>query len=127
MALTVLIVDDSAVIRKMIIRSLRLSGCAVDCILEAANGAEALQVLDDQEVDLVLADLNMPVLSGEEMIHRARQNPKTATVPIIVVSTEGSETRRANLAALGTGFVRKPFSPEVLGAAVRETLGGRDG
>ena len=123
MALKVLVVDDSAVMRAMIIRTLRLSGLACEDIHEAANGQEGLQVLGQYPVDLVLADLNMPVMDGEEMIGRLRANPDTAELPVIVVSTEGSFTRISLLRDQGAEFVHKPFTPESLRETVVELMG----
>jgi two-component system chemotaxis response regulator CheY len=114
MSLNVLIVDDSAVMRSMIVKTLRLAGLAVGEIHEAANGQEGLDVLDGQWVDLVLADINMPVMNGEEMIDRIRSNPAWKDLPVIVISTEGSQTRIESLRRKNTKFVHKPFSPEVL-------------
>jgi len=77
-------------------------------------------------IDLALVDINMPVMDGEEMIHRLRQNPATADLPVIIVSTEGSETRKEVLRQKGAGFVQKPFTPETLRDEVLGTLGGLD-
>jgi len=71
-------------------------------------------------------DINMPVMDGEEMINRLRQNPETADLPVIVVSTEGSETRKERLMEKTVGFVHKPFTPETLRFAILRTLGGLD-
>ena len=71
--LNVLVVDDSAVMRAMVIKSLRLSGLPLNAVHEAGNGEEALQVLDAQWIDLALVDINMPVMNGEELLTRVRQ------------------------------------------------------
>ena len=126
MALNILIVDDSSVMRAIIIKTLRLSQLPLGEVHEATNGQEALKVLDGNWIDLALVDINMPVMTGEEMIDRLRQNPETADLPVIVVSTEGSETRRQVLMEKGAGFVHKPFTPETLRDAIVRTLGGLD-
>jgi two-component system chemotaxis response regulator CheY len=118
MPLDVLIVDDSAMMRAIIIKTLRLSKLPLGKITEAANGEEGLRALENNPVDLVLVDINMPVMNGEEMIDRVRQNPKTAKLPIIVVSTESSETRIEMVHRKGAGFIHKPFNPE----SIRETV-----
>lgn len=118
MALNILIVEDSAVMREMIIRTLRLSNLPLGEIYQASNGQEGLEIINKHWLDLVLADLNMPVMSGEEMIDKIRQNPETADLPVIIVSTESSETRIDLLMKKSDGFVHKPFSPESL----RETI-----
>ena len=114
MAFNVLIVDDSAVMRAMIARVLRVSGVPLGEILQAANGEEGLRAVRDNWVDLVMLDVNMPVMNGEDMLRRLRAEPETTALPVIVVSTESSETRVHALEELGVAFVHKPFPPEVL-------------
>lgn len=123
MALNVLVVDDSAVMRSMIIRVLRLSGVALGEIHQASNGAEGLSVLDRNWVDLALVDINMPVMNGEEMIDRVRANPEMASLPIVVVSTESSECRINLLHRKGTQFVHKPFTAEDLRSKIEQLTG----
>ena len=126
MALNILVVDDSKVMRSIIIKTLRRSQTELAEVYEAANGQEALKVLDGHWIDLALVDINMPVMDGGEMIDRLRQNPATADLPVIIVSTEGSETRKEVLRHKGVGFVHKPFTPESLRDAISWTLGGLD-
>jgi two-component system chemotaxis response regulator CheY len=123
MALNILIVDDSKVMRAIIIKTLRLSQSDLGEIYEAANGQEALKAIDEHWIDLALVDINMPVMDGGEMIDRLRQNPATVDLPVIIVSTEGSETRKEVLRQKGVGFVHKPFTPESLRDAILRTLG----
>lgn len=118
MALNILVVDDSAVMRKMIIRSLKLSGLPIGKISEAGNGKEGLEVLEQDWIDLALIDINMPVMNGEEMIEQIRLSPQMKDLPLIVVSTESSESRIEMLQKKGAGFVHKPFNP----TALRETI-----
>jgi two-component system chemotaxis response regulator CheY len=126
MALNILVVDDSSVMRAMIIKTLRLSQLPLGEVLEAPNGQEALKVLDGKWIDLALVDINMPVMDGEEMISRLRQNPVTEDLPVIIISTEGSETRKEVLMQKGARFVHKPFTPETLRDTILKTLGGLD-
>ncbi len=126
MALNILVVDDSSVMRAIIIKTLRLSQLPLGEVHEATNGQEALNLLDGHWIDLALVDINMPVMDGEEMINKLRQNPATVDLPVIIVSTEGSETRKEGLMQKGTGFVHKPFTPETLRDAILRTLGGLD-
>ena len=114
MAFNVLVVDDSAVMRAMISRVVRLSGVPLGEMFEAGNGADGLRVVAEHWVDLVLLDINMPVMNGEEMLRQLRSEPDTASLPVIVVSTESSETRVHALEELGVAFVHKPFAPEDL-------------
>ena len=123
MAFNVLIVDDSAVMRAMVGRVLRLSGLPLGAVYEAADGAEGLARVRAHRVDLVLLDVNMPVMDGEQMLRRLRADPGTAALPVVVVSTEGGDARVRALAALRVGFVRKPFKPETLRAEVLRVAG----
>ena len=93
MAVNVLIVDDSAVMRAMILKTLQMSGLPLGEIHQAGNGQEGLDALDQHWIDLALVDINMPVMNGEEMIDRMRENPDTKDIRVVVISTEGSETR----------------------------------
>ena len=126
MALNVLVVDDSSVMRSMIIRSLRLSGLALNEVHQASNGEEGLRAIENNWIDLALVDLNMPVMSGEEMIRKLRESPENSNLAIVVVSTEGSVTRIAQLKSQGAEFVHKPFSPEILRKTVMELTGVSD-
>ena len=123
MAFNVLIVDDSAVMRAMISRVVRLSGVPLGEMFEASNGAEGLRVVGEHWIDLVLLDVNMPVMNGEEMLRRLRAAPETASLAVIVVSTESSETRVHALEELGVAFVHKPFAPEDLRATILRVTG----
>lgn len=114
MALNVLVVDDSAVMRAMIIRTIELAGLPVSRVYEAADGAQGLAMLEEHQIDLGIVDINMPVMDGEEMIRRVRERPASAGVPLVVVSTEGSNTRIQRIEQQGVLFVHKPFTPEVL-------------
>mgnify|MGYP001153496309 CR=1 FL=1 len=123
MALNVLVVDDSAVMRQMVIKTLGLCGIPLGEVHQAANGQEGLEVLDQTWVDLVLVDINMPVMNGEEMITRLRDKPELRDLAVIVVSTEGSATRIEMMQKKGAGFVHKPFTPEILRDAIVQTTG----
>jgi two-component system chemotaxis response regulator CheY len=123
MAMNVLVVDDSAVMRKMIVRTLRLSGLPLGDLYEAGNGQEGLDALRDHWVDLALVDINMPLMNGEEMVDRVRQNPETADLSVILVSTDCSETRIEMLQKKGAGFAHKPFTPEGLREAISHLTG----
>ncbi len=121
MSLRVLLIDDSAVMRKMVARSLRQSGLEVDSTAEAGNGAEGLAVLASNALDLVICDWNMPVMDGLQFVTRARE---THTTPILMLTTEGGEERVAQALGAGAdGYLTKPFTPEQLGLKVRLVLG----
>jgi two-component system chemotaxis response regulator CheY len=119
----ILVVDDSAVMRAMIIRILRLTGLSLGEVYEAPNGREGLKVLDEKWVDLALVDINMPVMNGEEMIDNIRNSQTTADLPIIVVSTESNVERVESIRRKNVEFVHKPFTPEVLRKTVLQLTG----
>jgi len=113
MAVNILIVDDSSLTRKRIKRIIEMTGLDVADFLEAGNGYEALKILDESSVDLVLADLNMPEMSGAEMIHRMKADEATKSIPVVVVSTESKTSRLKELLAKGVNdYLHKPFTPE---------------
>ena len=123
MALNVLVVDDSAIVRSIILKSLRLARVELGETHEAADGRQGLAVLDQHWVDVVFLDINMPVMNGEEMIETMRANPLWAELPVVIVSTEGSRTRIEHLRSLGAQFIHKPFTPEEIRKVVREITG----
>ena len=123
MSFNILIVDDSAAMRSIIQKTLRLSGLPLGELYQAENGAVALQMLEENWVDLALVDINMPVMNGEAMINRVRANPDTADLPIVVVSTESSEARIAQLREKQVEFIHKPFAPEDLRQTVFNLTG----
>ncbi len=127
MSLNVLVVDDSSVMRGIIIKTLRLSGLPLGEIYQAENGEEGLKVLEENWVDLALVDINMPIMNGEEMIEKVRENPETEDLSVVVVSTESSETRIEMLLEKDIGFVHKPFTPEILRETIASLIGGLDG
>ncbi len=114
MTLTVLLVDDSAVMRRMIARTLELSGVPLGGVVACADGQQALEAARTQHVDLALVDINMPIMDGEELLDCLRAEPRTAALPVIVVSTESSPARVERLQRKGARFVHKPFTPEML-------------
>ena len=126
MALNVLVVDDSAVMRTMIIKTLGMAAVPVGEVHQAANGQEGLDALKEHWIDLGIVDINMPVMDGEEMIQRMQADPNVADTPVIVVSTEGSETRINRLVQIGAKFIHKPFAPETLRDIVAEITGVTD-
>ncbi|MGI5817236.1 MAG: response regulator [Armatimonadota bacterium] len=123
MSLDLLIVDDSAVMRAMVLRTLQMAEVSLGEIHQAGDGREGLALLGEHSIDLAIVDINMPVMDGEEMIRRARENPATAHIPIMVISTEGSQTRISRLVQRGVRFVHKPFTPEIICDVIAELAG----
>ena len=129
MALSILLVDDSATVRGMIARALRLAKYPlVEDIREAANGAQALDILREHWVDLIITDIHMPEMGGLEMIDRLRQDPVLSSIPVVIISTDGSSDRMTEARDKGVlGYLRKPFTPEQLKNLLTETLGTNHG
>jgi two-component system, chemotaxis family, chemotaxis protein CheY len=119
-----LIVDDSSVMRKIIERSLRQAGLELSCVLEAGNGAEALAVVQESAVDLILSDINMPVMDGIEFVRQLNATGATERIPVVMITTEGSESNVIQALSLGAkGYIRKPFTPDQVKEHVLPMLG----
>lgn len=128
MAYNVLVVDDSRTTRTIIAKALRHSGVELGDIHFAADGLEALELLQEHWVDIIFADLNMPRLTGVEMVERMAAHDLLASVPVVIVSTEGRQDRIDALLAKGVAaYLRKPFVPAEVGAVAATLLGGGPG
>ncbi|MBA3015656.1 MAG: response regulator [Proteobacteria bacterium] len=113
MAFNILVVDDSETMRAVIKKTVAMSGVQIGDIREAANGKEALQVLQDVWIDVVLSDINMPVMGGVEFLREVKRDEVLRNIPVIFVSTEASQARIDEVTTLGAaGYVKKPFMPE---------------
>ncbi|REL38699.1 response regulator [Rhodohalobacter sp. SW132] len=123
MALNILVVDDSSVMRKMIIRTIKMCGLEIADIFEAENGKDGLEQLDQNWIDLLFIDVNMPVMDGLQMLEAVRSKPDTRDLPVLIVSTESNEKRIKIINERQAGFVHKPFTPETLRAKIIETTG----
>ena len=109
----ILVVDDSAAIRKILQRVLRQTGMAIKAIHEAGDGVEALAVLAEHPVDLVLSDINMPKMDGLQLLASLKASPLWRNIPVVMITTEGGETKVAEAVKLGAaGYVRKPFTAD---------------
>src|SRR6267378_4866720 len=121
-----LIVDDSSVMRKIVERSLLRAGIDMAQVFEAGNGAEALGVLRESQVDLILCDINMPVMDGLEFIKQLPGVPNAKGVPVVMITTEGSEAHVVQASSAGArGYIRKPFTPEQVKEHVIPVLAGK--
>ncbi len=113
MSKSLLIVDDSATMRKIIIRTMRMSGLVFDKTEEAGNGIEALEILGKGPVDIMLCDINMPEMGGMELVKKVRTSSEHDGVKIIMVSTESSDDLISGIIKDGAnGYITKPFTPE---------------
>jgi two-component system, chemotaxis family, chemotaxis protein CheY len=108
-----LIVDDSSVMRKIVERALRQAGLNLEVVYEAGSGAEGLEVLKAQKVDLILSDINMPVMDGLEFVRQIRAQNLAPGVPVVMITTESSEEHvKQAIQAGARGYIRKPFTAE---------------
>ncbi len=121
---TILVVDDSAMMRKVVLRTLKMAEIEFDTVLEAGDGQDALILLRQHtSIDLIMCDINMPNMNGLEMLVQARAEGLAKGTPIVMVTTEGSEplVRQAILAG-ARGYIRKPFTLDHIKANVKPLL-----
>ncbi|HUA57668.1 MAG TPA: response regulator [Verrucomicrobiae bacterium] len=117
----VLVVDDSAAIRKILQRVLRQTGMAIGTVYEAGDGQEALDLLKAHKIDLVLTDINMPKMDGIQLLGAIKGSAEWNSIPVMMITTEGGETKVGEAVRLGaSGYVRKPFTAD----QIKEKLAG---
>ena len=123
MAYKILIVDDSAITRTVLKKTISMAEIPVQQYYEADNGIKALDILSDHSVDLVLADINMPQMNGMEMTAAILANPATCDVPVVIISTHTEDTRISELRSQGVkAYIRKPFTPEIIRNVLSDIL-----
>ena len=121
MSLDVLIVDDSAAIRKILHRVLIQAEIPLGKVYEAGDGLDALEKLKTETVGLILSDINMPNMDGIELLGKLKEDANLKSVPIVMVTTEGRQAKDMQALELGAvGYVRKPFTAE----QIKEKLTG---
>jgi two-component system chemotaxis response regulator CheY len=121
----VLIVDDSSVMRKIVGRSLRQAGLEMQEVLEASNGSEALTVVREKPLDLILSDINMPQMDGLEFVRQLRGIESAHDVPVVMITTEAGEAHVVQALSSGaSGYIRKPFTPDQIKERVIPLLRG---
>jgi two-component system chemotaxis response regulator CheY len=124
MALNIMIVDDSPVMRTFLRKVVQLTGISVGEFCEAGDGEAALNLLRNRWMDLVLTDINMPRMNGEEFVRQLGLDNMLRDIPVIVVSTDASRDRIDRMIKLGArGYISKPFQPETLRDEVETILG----
>lgn len=122
--ISALIVDDSSVMRKIVERSLRQAGVEFAAVYEASNGKDALHVVEQQALDLILSDINMPVMNGLEFVENLQKVPNAQHIPVVMITTEGSESHVLKALSCGArGYIRKPFTPDEVKEHVLPVLG----
>ena len=120
--MTVMCVDDSATLRKIVSMSLKGFGHAV---LEAENGKQALEMLATNKPDCIVLDINMPEMNGIEFLKATSETPALAGIPVIVLTTQDEDPIRQQAMSLGAnGFLAKPFNKEQLIATIKQIVGG---
>jgi len=125
MSIRAMIVDDSSVMRKIVERSLRQAGLDLVEVLEAGNGSEALGLLQNRTVDLILSDINMPVMDGLEFVRQLQQLGMVQKIPVVMITTEGSESHVVQALQAGAkGYIRKPFTADQVKEHVIPVLKG---
>ncbi len=124
MAYNILVVDDSKTVRSIIVKTLKLTELDISNIYEAGNGKEALECLQNNWIDIVLSDLNMPEMSGVEMVDKMAEDGLLKDIPVVIISTDGSATRIEELKKKGIKeYIRKPFTPESISGIIDKVLG----
>jgi two-component system chemotaxis response regulator CheY len=127
MSFNVLIVDDSNSMRAVVKKIISISGFKMDQCIEAGNGREALEALAEQWVDVIVSDINMPEMNGFELLERLQKDELLRDIPVIVITTEGSEQHIRKAFDLGVkGFIKKPFLPEEVRKILYEVIGVSD-
>ena len=120
----ILIVDDSPAMQSIIERVIRLCGFEIEEVVRASNGNKALSILATHPVDLILTDINMPESDGEDLVRRLGDEERLRKIPVIVVSTDSTQSRVHQLIRLGAkGYLAKPFTPEKLRSIIEQVLG----
>lgn len=124
MALNILLVDDSATVRAVISKALKLAGVDINELHQAGHGQEAMDVLESQWIDLIFCDISMPVMDGEEFVTAMNEKGMIETIPVVIVSSAGSEPRVARLKEKGVrDYIQKPFTPERIREVVDQVMG----
>ncbi len=123
MGYNILIVDDSMIIRRIVAKILKISNVEINEVFFAENGMQALQWLQEKGIDIVFADINMPVMNGIELIQEMSKKDLLRSIPVVVISSEHSRERIEALMALGVrAYIHKPFFPEMFTSVVKELL-----
>ncbi len=124
MSFNVLIVDDSNAMRAVIKKIVTISGFQMDQCLQAGNGREALEVLAENWVDVIISDINMPEMNGLELLDQLKKNETLKEIPVIMITTEGSSERMQEAFKRGAkGFIKKPFLPEDIRKVLHQVIG----
>lgn len=127
MGLRVLVCDDSKVMRSMESRALKMAGLAIERIDQAPHGKAAIECVEQAPYDLLLLDVNMPVMGGIDALRAIRARPESKDLLVVAITSEGDEERLGALGELGASIVRKPFTAETIVDGIIRALGGQSG
>ncbi|MEL7833573.1 response regulator [Fodinibius sp. Rm-B-1B1-1] len=122
MGVKILVVDDSLIMRKVIERACNICGYDSASIFEASNGKEGLALLEEHAIDLLLVDINMPIMDGVQMLEEVKKRDQNNNIPILIVSAESNKERIEKLSRYGATFIHKPFTPEKLMAEMEKWI-----
>lgn len=123
MAFNILVADDSETMRAVVKKTVEMSGVPVGEFHEAANGKEALAILENNWIDVILSDINMPEMGGMELLRAVNASKDYRRIPLIFITTESSEARVEEAKRLGVaGYIKKPFVPETIKTILYEVL-----
>lgn len=124
MRYNVLFVDDSSSMRKIMLKTIKMSGFPIKDLLEAENGEEALEKCRDHWVDIIITDIYMPVMDGLQFIEHLQQDEVLRSVPVVVVSSDGREPVIEKAKTLGVvQYLKKPFQPETIAEVLKDIIG----
>ncbi len=124
MAYNVLLVDDSLPMRGIIKKIIKASGFNVQQFFEASDGIEALTILNQEQLDLVLTDYNMPQMNGLELLEEIKKSDTLKSIPVVVITTEGSKQRLVDFLEKGAmDYIKKPFTPEEIKEKLNQIMG----
>jgi two-component system chemotaxis response regulator CheY len=124
----VAIVDDSSTQRSMVRKAIGMAGLDVAEVLEASNGREALELFRREWVDVVFADINMPEMTGVEMVEHMARDGLLASLPVVIVSSNRNEAEIGALLERGVrAYIQKPFRPEAFRDIIERLLGPSGG
>ena len=124
MTFSILLVDDSLPMRSVLKKTFKAAGYSDSEFHEAANGKEALDLIKDKWIDIVITDYNMPVMDGMEFIKELKKDDTFKETPVVIVSTEGSQSKIDEFIEQGAaGYITKPFTPEILRDTIIDILG----
>ncbi len=123
----ILLVDDSRTQRMIMKKILGMTDIEIGETYQAANGLEALELLRDNKIDLIFTDINMPEMDGETMVRAIKQDDRINNIPIVVITSKGSDFTRSTFLELGVeSYLVKPFTPEDVVEVVESITGGSD-